>query len=99
MTILNIANIPNSITTVEELATWCGYVMRECAPNQAYVEAVGVTNFQADLQESTAPDGKTILVIRFLLETFAPSTVVGKVWNSVKEIPRSAEIPSYYLSN
>ncbi|MBW4475132.1 MAG: hypothetical protein KME45_32845 [Stenomitos rutilans HA7619-LM2] len=99
MTALNIANIPNSITTVEELAGWCGYVLRETAPTQAYVEAVGVANFQADLQETVSPDGKHIAVFRFVFECLPPSTVVGKRWNGIKEIARSAEIPSYYLSN
>lgn len=99
MTVINVANIPNSITTLEELIAWAGYAMRECAPNQAVVEAIGVTNFQVDMQESVSPDGKPILIMRFVLETTPPSGVTGKVWNAVKEIPRSAEIPSYYLSN
>jgi hypothetical protein len=99
MTVINPANIPNSVTTLEELIAWAGFALRECAPTQAYVEAVGVANFQADLQESVSPDGKPILVLRFVFETLPPSTVTGKRWNSVKEIARSAEIPSYYLSN
>ncbi len=99
MTTINLANIPNSITTLEELAAWCGYALRECAPTQAIVEAVGVANFQADLQESVSPDGKPIVVIRFVFEALAPSAITGKRWNAVKEIARSAELPSYYLSN
>jgi hypothetical protein len=99
MTALSIANIPNSITTVEELATWCGYALRECAPTQALVESVGVANFQADVQESTSPDGKPIIVLRFLFEQNPPSAYTGKRWNATKEIARSAELPAYYLSN
>jgi hypothetical protein len=99
MTTINLANIPNSITTLEELVTWAGYALRECAPTQAYAEAVGVVNFQADVNESVSPDGKPIVVLRFVFETLPASAVTGKRWNGTKEIARSAEIPSYYLSN
>lgn len=99
MTVLNIANIPNSIGTVEELVVWCAYCLRECAPNQALVETINATNFQCDLQESISPDGKPLFIARFVFEQIPKSVVTGKVWNSVREIPRSAEIPSYYLSN
>lgn len=99
MTVLNLANIPNSITTVEELATWCGYVLRETAPTQAFSEAVNVVNFQADMQQAVNPDGKPIIVLRFLFEQLPPSSVTGKPWNATKEIARSAEIPAYYLAN
>lgn len=99
MTVISVSNIPNSVTSLEELIAWAGYAMRECAPNQAYVEAVGVTNFQADLQESTSPDGQPILIMRFVFEKLPPSAITGKVWNAVKQVPRSAELPAYYLSN
>ncbi|MBD2037370.1 hypothetical protein H6F76_20610 [Leptolyngbya sp. FACHB-321] len=49
MTALNLTAIPNGIGSVEELATWCGMVLRETAPTQAISEAVNVVNFQSDL--------------------------------------------------
>jgi len=99
MTVLNLAAIPNSISSVEELVTWCGLVLRETAPTQAISEAVNVVNFQCDIQEAVNPDGKPIIVHRFVFEQLPPSSVTGKPWNATVQIPRSAEIPSYYLSN
>ncbi|MBD2073782.1 hypothetical protein H6F86_07760 [Phormidium sp. FACHB-592] len=99
MTILNLAAILNGMGSVEELATWCGMVLRETAPTQAISEAVNVVNFQSDLQEAVNPDGKPIIVLRFVFKQLPPSSVTGKPWNATVPIPRSAEIPCYYLSN
>jgi len=99
MTVLNLAAIPNSIGTVEELVAWCGFLLRETAPTQAISEAVNIVNFQCDVQEAVNPDGKPIIAFRFVFEQLPPSSVTGKVWNSIVPIPRSAEAPSYYLSN
>jgi hypothetical protein len=99
MTVLNLAAIPNGIGSVEELATWCALVLRETAPTQTIVEAVNVVNYQADINQAVNPDGKPIIVLRFLFEQLPPSSVTGKPWNATKEIVRSAEIPTFYLSN
>jgi hypothetical protein len=69
------------------------------APTQTISEAVNVTNYQADINVAVNPDGKPIIVLRCLFEQQPPSAVVGKPWNATKEIARSAEIPSFYLSN
>lgn len=99
MTVLNLANIPSSVNSVEELVAWGAYVLRETAPTQAISEAVNVLNFQADVQESVNPDGTPIFVARFVFTMDPPSAVVGKRWNAIKQIARSGEIPTYYLSN
>jgi len=99
MTVLNLAAIPNDIASVEELATWCAMVLRETAPNQLLVEAVNISNYQCDINQAVSPDGKDIIVLRFLFLQKPPSAVVGKPWNATEQIARSAEIPSYYLSN
>lgn len=98
MTAFAAANLPTDIASVEELAAWCAYVLRETAPTQAIVEAVNTVNFQADLQESINPNGTPIFVARFCFEMLPVSSVTGKRWNAIKQIPQSANIPSYYTA-
>ena len=98
MTAFAAANLPSDIGSVEELVAWGCYVLRETAPTQAVVEAVNVVNFQADVQESVNPNGTPIFVGRVVFEMNPLSSVTGKRWNAVKQIPQSANIPSYYTA-
>lgn len=93
MTALNIANqIPNSITTVEQMAAWSGLVLANINPQLQAIEGVGINQQVAQAGIFyVATDNKYRLLVRLSLEV-SPDYMIGgqKMWTYAQAFSTTA---------
>lgn len=85
-------DIPVDITTIEQLAAWCGEILSNLYPNDTVVEAIddGGEQIKLRVAESnkfylTAPDTPHWRhIMRLSFELFPEHQITGKLWKHTK---------------
>ena len=93
MTVLNIADIPSSINSVEKLAVWASTVLNDLYSTQTIEEAVNSTEFVTQsapfyVQASTPPGWRHIS--RLSVPLAAGWRRQGKIWIHAQDIGSTA---------
>ncbi|GAP99127.1 hypothetical protein [Leptolyngbya sp. NIES-2104] len=100
MSAVNIqTQIPNSITTLEQLAAWVVLCLCRVNPTDSVLESDTIRELIAQNGIFRAADGTDRLFLRLSLELDPEfKTDSRKLWMSVKEISQ-AQIPVAYTTN